>query len=99
MSGRLVLASPRYHPHVQESGFISANHVEFIHDPLHCPNIRLASVEVVASTLIDAVIHDSIMNVEVLICLPALVRSIVESPEVVPKFVIVLPLSRMSRQS
>ena len=98
VSGRLVLASPRYQPHVEESGFISANHVEFIHDPLYCPHIRLSSVEVVASTLIDAVFHDSIMNVEVLICLPALVRSIVENPEVVPECVIVLPLSRMSRQ-
>ena len=99
MPGRLVLTSPRYEPHVHESGFISANHVEFIHDPLYCPYVRLSSVEVVASTLVDAVFHDSIMNVEVLICFPAPVRSMVESLEVVPKCVVELSLSRMSRQS
>ena len=99
MSSWLLLAFPRDHPNVRESAFIFANSVQLMHNPFHSPNVGLASVIVVASTLGDAVIHDPVVDVEVCICLSAFVRGAVECLEIVPKCVIVLPLSRMSCQS
>ena len=92
---RLILAPSRIQPHVKESGFVPANRVEVVHDPLHCPDIRLASMVIVSSALIDDVVHESTVFFEVQICFLALVLSIVEVLEIVPIGIIELTLVRV----
>ena len=99
MSLRLILATPRVQPHVQESPFIFADDVDVVVYPFHSVNVGVPSVVIVSTSLIDDIVNDSAMLFVVSFRVHALVLSIVDVVEVVSIGFVELALLRVFRQT